>query len=73
MMISFEEATGDPDSRSLHRFTGGFQKVAEQLLAFVDLESTRFTATGRHEVNPGRDGWEIVLDILHQHPKDMTL
>lgn len=67
VMVSFDGSTRNREQPLLPAVTGEPQKVAEQLLEFADLGFDEVHCYGAAPSQPGGDGWEIVVETLHQH------
>lgn len=67
VMVSFDGSTRNPGLPPLPAITGEAQEVAEQLLEFADLGFDEVHCYGAAPSQPGGEGWEIVVETLHQH------
>lgn len=70
VMVSFETSTRDQRMPPLPAVTGDPEKVADQLLAFAEIGFDEVHCYGPAPSQRGGDGWESVVEILHQHEPD---
>lgn len=67
VMVSFDNSTRDPGMPSLPAVTGDPEEVADQLLAFAELGFDEVHCYGPAPSQRGGEGWERVVETLHQH------
>lgn len=72
VMVSFDNSTSDQGMPAIPAITGDPEKVADQLLAFAGIGFDEVHCYGPAPSQRGGQGWERVVEILHQHEPDVV-